>query len=47
MIKVIAFDFVGVLTNERDINLSNEKERLEKMLGPNINDLDYVIKARA
>ena len=30
MIKVIAFDLVGVLVNERDIVLSNEEEKLER-----------------
>ena len=33
MIKVIAFDLVGVLVNERDIVLSNEEEKLERLLG--------------
>ena len=46
MIKVIAFDFVGVLANEKDINLSKEEEKLERMFGPNINDSDYMVNAR-
>ena len=32
MIKVIAFDLVGVLVNERDIVLSNEEEKLENII---------------
>lgn len=45
MIKIIAFDFVGVLVNEKDIELSALEEQLERMFGPNINDSDYLIKA--
>ena len=46
MIKYIAFDLVGVLVNEKDISLTPEEEKLEKMFGPNINDSDYLIEAR-
>ncbi len=46
MIKVIAFDFVGVLANEKDVFLTNAEEKLEKMFGDNINDEDYLIEAR-
>ena len=46
MIKVIAFDLVGVLVNERDIVLSNEEEKLERLLGPNLSDEDYLKKAK-
>ena len=42
MIKYIAFDLVGVLVNEKDISLTPEEEKLEKMFGPNINDSDYM-----
>ena len=45
MIKVIAFDLVGVLVNERDIVLSNEEEKLERLFGPNLRDDDYLKKA--
>ena len=45
MIKVIAFDLVGVLVNERDIVLSNEEEKLERLFGPNLSDEDYLKKA--
>ena len=46
MIKVIAFDLVGVLAFEKDIKLTTEEEKLEKMFGPNINDEDYLKKAK-
>ena len=46
MIKVIAFDLVGVLVTEREINLTKEEDRLERMFGNNINDSDYLIEAR-
>lgn len=46
MIKVIAFDLVGVLVNEKDIELTPEEDKLERMFGSNINDADYLITAR-
>lgn len=46
MIKVIAFDLVGVLVNEKDIELTPEEEKLERMFGDNINDSDYLLDAR-
>ena len=46
MIKVIAFDLVGVLVNEIDIELTPEEERLERLFGDNINDAEYLIEAR-
>ena len=46
MIKVIAFDLVGVLVNERDIVLSNEEEKLERLFGPNLSNGDYLKKAK-
>lgn len=45
MIKVIAFDLVGVLVKEKDIELSSDESKLERMFGPNINDTDYLSKA--
>lgn len=47
MIKIIAFDFVGVLVNEKDVELSDIEVQLERMFGPNINDSDYLIKPNA
>ena len=46
MIKVIAFDFVGVLVSEKDVNLSETEDRLERLFGPNISDEDYLNKGR-
>lgn len=46
MIKVIAFDLVGVLVNEKDIELTIEEDKLERMFGSNINDSDYLMEAR-
>ena len=46
MIKVVAFDLVGVLVNERDIVLSNEEEKLERLFGPNLSDGDYLRAAK-
>lgn len=46
MIKVVAFDLVGVLVNEKDMELSKTEEKLERMFGPNLNDADYLIEAR-
>ncbi|MBR6113218.1 MAG: HAD-IA family hydrolase [Bacilli bacterium] len=31
MIKVVAFDLVGVLVSEKDVNLTKEQERLERL----------------
>lgn len=45
MIKVIAIDLVGVLVNERDIVLSNEEEKLERLFGPNLSDEEYLKEA--
>ncbi len=33
MIKIIAYDFVGVLVTEKDIELSEEKSKLERIFG--------------
>ena len=46
MIKVITFDFVGVLVTEKDIELTEEEEKLERMFGDNYNDSDYLMEAR-
>ncbi len=46
MIKVIAFDLVGVLVNEKDVELTEEENKLERMFGDNINDSDYLMEAR-
>lgn len=45
MIKVIAFDLVGVLVKEKNIELSEEESKLERLFGPNLNDDDYIKQA--
>lgn len=42
MIKVIAFDLVGVLVNEKDIDLGEQEDKLERKFGSNLNDEDYL-----
>lgn len=37
MIKVIAFDFIGVLVNEKDIELSIVEDEIEREFGGNFN----------
>lgn len=44
MIKVIAFDLVGTLVKERDINLTEIESKLERLFGPNISDEEYIEK---
>ena len=46
MIKIIAFDLVGVLVTEKDIKLTKEECKLERMFGSNVNDSDYLMEAR-
>lgn len=42
LLKVIAFDFVGVLVNEKDIDLEEQEDKLERKFGSNLNDEDYL-----
>ena len=46
MIKVIAFDLVGVLVKEKDIQLTDLESQLERLFGPNISDLEYLSYAK-
>ena len=46
MIKVIAFDLVGVLVREKDIELTEEEAKFERLFGPNLSDSEYLIEAR-
>ena len=46
MIKIIAFDLIGVLVGEKDIELTSDEEKLEKLFGPNISDKEYLDKAK-
>ena len=45
MIKVIAFDLVGILVTEKDIDLPTEEDKLERMFGANISDEEYIKSA--
>ena len=42
MIKVIAFDLVGVLVREKNIELNDIESKLERRFGPNIDDASYL-----
>jgi len=42
MIKVIAFDLVGVLVSEKDIEMSLEESKIERLFGPNKSDDEYI-----
>lgn len=42
MIKVIAFDLVGVLVSEKQIELTNDEEKLERLFGPNKSDDEFI-----
>lgn len=42
LLKVIAFDLVGVLVNEKDIDLEEQEDKLERKFGFNLNDEDYL-----
>ena len=42
LLKVIAFDFVGVLVNKKDIDLGEQEDKLERKFGSNLNDEDYL-----
>ena len=46
MIKVIAFDLVGVLVTEKDIELSPTEDKLERMFGANISNDEYIKTAK-
>ena len=46
MIKVIAFDLVGVLVREKDLDLTPEEDKIERMFGPNKSDAEFMIAAR-
>ena len=45
MIKVIAFDLVGVLITEKDIILNDTEEKIERLFGANESDEDYINQA--
>lgn len=46
MIKVVAFDLVGVLVREKQIPLTIDEEKIERLFGPNIDDESYLQEAQ-
>ena len=42
MIKVIAFDLIGVLAGEKPIELTPEEDKLERLFGPNKSDDEFL-----
>lgn len=46
MIKVIAFDFVGVLVREQDVGLSFIEDKIERLFGKNSSDIEFLNQAR-
>ena len=46
MIKVIAFDLVGVLVKEKNIELTDLESKLERLFRPHISDSGYLVEAR-
>lgn len=46
MIKVMAFDLIGVLVNEKDIKLTKEEEKIERLFGPNKSDEEFLLLAK-
>lgn len=45
LIKLIAFDLVGVLAYENDYELNELEDKIERLFGPNPNDEDFINKA--
>ena len=45
MIKVIAFDLVGVLLGENDNYLTINEDKIERLFGKNKNDLEVIKEA--
>ena len=43
MIKVIAFDLIGVLVGEKQIDLSSDEDKLERLFGPNKSDEEFLL----
>lgn len=46
MIKVIAFDLIGVLVGERQIELTSNEDKLERLFGPNKSDSEFLLCAQ-
>lgn len=46
MIKVLAFDLVGVLVSEKADILNETEDKLERLFGPNKSDAEYLKQAK-
>ena len=46
MIKVIVFDLIGVLVGEKNIELSEEEDKLERLFGPNKSDEEFLLMGK-
>ena len=46
MIKVIAFDLIGVLAAEKQIELTQDENKLERLFGPNKSDEEFLMVAK-
>lgn len=46
MIKVFAFDLVGVLVREKQIEMTPEEEKIERLFGPNKSDGEFLTQAQ-
>ena len=42
MIKIIAFDLIGVLAAEKQIELTQDEDKLERLFGPNKSDEEFL-----
>ena len=45
MIKIIAFDLVGVLLGENDFDLNDKEDKIERLFGKNKNDEEVISEA--
>lgn len=46
MIKVVAFDLIGVLIKEKDIDLLDDEEKIERLFGPNKSNEEFINLAK-
>lgn len=46
MIKVIAFDFVGVLVGEKEIPMSETEDKIERLFGDLVSDDEFIQNAK-
>ena len=46
MIKVIAFDLIGVLLYEKKTPLTEDEDKLERLFGPNLSDEEFIMQVK-